>query len=95
MSAGMVHVSCIDGLVQERRNSSALAIELRLSCINPLICWKSSTGQVQYDNLFLGMGFMICISKHIIFWIIVTSFEKHPVPSLLCRVCFHAILIKK
>ena len=28
----------IDGLVQERCNSSALAMELRLSCINPLIC---------------------------------------------------------
>ena len=27
----------IDGLVQERRNSSALAMELRLSCTNPLI----------------------------------------------------------
>ena len=27
----------INGLVQERRNSSALAIELRLSCINPSI----------------------------------------------------------
>ena len=27
----------LDGLVQERRNSSALAMELRLSCINPLI----------------------------------------------------------
>ena len=27
----------IDGLVQEWRNSSALAMELRLSCINPLI----------------------------------------------------------
>ena len=27
----------IDGLVQERRNSSALAMELRLSCINLLI----------------------------------------------------------
>ena len=26
----------IDGLVQERRNSSALALELRLSCTNPL-----------------------------------------------------------
>ena len=26
-----------DGLVQERRNSSALAMELRLSCTNPLI----------------------------------------------------------
>ena len=28
----------IDGLVQERRNSSALAMELHLSCTNPLIC---------------------------------------------------------
>ena len=25
----------VDGLVQERRNSSALAMELRLSCTNP------------------------------------------------------------
>ena len=28
----------IDGLVQERRNSIANALELRLSCTNPLIC---------------------------------------------------------
>ena len=28
----------IDGLVQERLNSSALAMELCLSCIDPLIC---------------------------------------------------------
>ena len=28
----------IDGLVQERRNSSALAMELRLSCTNPSMC---------------------------------------------------------
>ena len=28
----------IDGLVQERCNSSALAMELHLSCINPSIC---------------------------------------------------------
>ena len=28
----------IDGLVQERRNSSSLAMELHLSCINPSIC---------------------------------------------------------
>ena len=27
----------IDGLAQERRNSSALAMELRLSCTNPSI----------------------------------------------------------
>ena len=28
----------INGLVQERRNSSANALEFRLSCTNPLIC---------------------------------------------------------
>ena len=27
----------IDGLMQERRNSSALAVELRLSCTNPSV----------------------------------------------------------
>ena len=32
----------IDGLVQERRNSSALAMELRLSCNNPSICAAGS-----------------------------------------------------
>ena len=31
---GRAHV---DGLVQERRNSSVLAMELRLSCTNPAI----------------------------------------------------------
>ena len=43
----ILHLSlpyCIDGLVQERRNSSALAMELRLSCTNSSICnnvvWK-------------------------------------------------------
>ena len=29
-----------DGLVQERRNSSALAMELRLSCIKPIDLWS-------------------------------------------------------
>ena len=33
----VTHVPHIDVLVQERRNSSALAMELRLSCTNPLI----------------------------------------------------------
>ena len=31
----------IDGLVQGRHNSSALAVELRLSCINLSICFKN------------------------------------------------------
>ena len=30
-----------DGLVQERRNSSALAMELRLSCTDPSIWWEN------------------------------------------------------
>ena len=29
----------LDSLVQERRNSSALAMELRLSCTKPPICY--------------------------------------------------------
>ena len=35
----------LDELVQERRNSSALAMELRLSCINPskfVVVWTTS-----------------------------------------------------
>ena len=32
----------IDGLVQERRNSIANALELRLSCSNPSICEAES-----------------------------------------------------
>ena len=32
-----INISYIDGLMQERRNSHALAMELRLSCINPSI----------------------------------------------------------
>ena len=38
-----------DGLVQERRNSSALAMELRLSCTNPSI---QSTASLQYGSIF-------------------------------------------
>ena len=39
MSMSSLHY--IDGLVQERRNSSALAMELRLSCTNPSIPFTS------------------------------------------------------
>ena len=31
-----------DGFVQERHNSSVLAIELRLSCTNPSILWNEN-----------------------------------------------------
>ena len=40
----------IDGLVQERHNSSASAMELRLSCINPSIC----TTRFHWVNRYWG-----------------------------------------
>ena len=36
----------IDGLAQERCNSIALAMELRLSCINPLIFWPKDVSPI-------------------------------------------------
>ena len=42
-----------DGLVQERRNSSALAMELHLSCTNPLIHWYD---KVCYLGVVLFQG---------------------------------------
>ena len=41
----------IDRLVQERRNSSALAMELRLSCTNPSIySWNCGTVNIFYSS---------------------------------------------
>ena len=34
----LVEIEHLDGLIQERRNSIANALELRLSCTNPSIC---------------------------------------------------------
>ena len=38
------YISHIDGLVQEKRNSSSLAMELHLSCINPSILCITISG---------------------------------------------------
>ena len=43
------HWNYVDGLVQERRNSIANALELRLSCTNLLIC--STTCKFSYADL--------------------------------------------
>ena len=45
-----IHISHIDGLVQEIRNSSVLTMELRLSCTNPSIC-----------NLYITTSYIVCI----------------------------------
>ena len=47
-------ISCrlyFDGLVQERRNSIAIALELQLSCTNPLICFSESMLLSDKQNL--------------------------------------------
>ena len=54
----------IDGLVQGRRNSSALAMELRLSCTNPSIwyvnngvkCWQSVSPTVSTKAFILHLN---------------------------------------
>ena len=43
----------IDGLAQERRNSSALAMKLRLSCTNPSLWWKVHVGPIHKDRTMI------------------------------------------
>ena len=45
-----------DGLVQERRNSSALAMELRLSCTNPSIYYKNTSTKASWSIEYLLWG---------------------------------------
>ena len=44
----------IDGLVQERRNSIANALELRLSCTNPSICWNERGHKKNMFRFIIG-----------------------------------------
>ena len=56
----MVNWPDIDGLVQERHNSSALAMELCLSCTNPSI-WHITT---QYDDTLSVMSLFATDCNH-------------------------------
>ena len=60
----------IDGLIQERRNSIANALELRLSCTNPSICSRCTIGWdilvPSIDNSNTWLYLKTCITaKHI------------------------------
>ena len=68
----------LDGFVQERRNSSALAMELRLSCTNPSIF------------IFAGIGILIIKTRWSWDWLafimgIFTPVEIVVRPSYLCN----------
>ena len=73
------HIWHFDGLVQERRNSSALAMVLRLSCINPWI-WSALKASLLFsmDNWY--MFHLYCDHMlHVLFifwsWIISAPFQ--------------------
>ena len=55
---GHVH-DIIDGLVQERRNSSALAVELRLSSSNPSI-WFLSVNNDWFEYMEVLSNIKMC-----------------------------------
>ena len=64
----------IDGLVQERRNSSAIAMELRLSCTNPSISWLAMTWlhqELAYQAMILtlfALNELGAVGKILIHW---------------------------
>ena len=66
----------IDELVQERRNSSALAMELRLSCTKPLICpsvvpsmWCPLCGALCVPALCVpALSVCVAVLNHLPWW---------------------------
>ena len=66
-----VHNVYVDGLVQERRNSSALAMELRLSCPNPSMCLRQTASWIRYCEIcwvkntepFFSFGPLTCVES--------------------------------
>ena len=54
----LVYIHVTNGLLQERRNSSALAMELHLSCTNPMLMRSFSD-----DALVLGSGKMCPVAQ--------------------------------
>ena len=67
IAGGDIHCICyINGLVQGRRNSNALALELRLSCTNPSIwehlCFERITFEYNILRDFIYQGVSISIS---------------------------------
>ena len=66
---GRMNIAHIDGLEQERRNSSALAMELRLSCTKPSIfnslLLAPRCNNILMKALFLGIAIPIIKTKQL------------------------------
>ena len=63
-----LEIDQIDGLMQERRNSSALAVELRLSCINPSKCKLQINLFRQYASLATSEGLKLPHTLQMVWW---------------------------
>ena len=55
----------IEGLVQERCNSSASAMELHLSCTNPSILWHAYKGLEHRHSIHMSLDHFCCAAKTI------------------------------
>ena len=58
----------IDGLVQERRNSSALATELRLSCAKPSMSHPEIWQLLVWEIVFIDLSYTQKDCKNKIYW---------------------------
>ena len=77
-SINVIEINCrIDGLVQERRNSSASAMELRLSCTNPSVCTFFLYNNIcKLESLLSAENFFPRISS-LLFWLPWSAFCIH------------------
>ena len=71
----ILHFTNINGLVQERYNSSALAMELCLSCTNPSICSIHYKYQWMKDKVQKFYICLIIIKFYLDHWLFITSWS--------------------
>ena len=74
-TSGSLERPQIDGLVLERRNSSALGMELRLSCINPPNGqgWIEPCSTVQRNHKHYVGESLICTEQPMLSWLMHNS----------------------
>ena len=86
-----IQIWYIDGLVQERRNSIANAMELRLSCIDPSIWSKPKQCSVMWSIISKLITRVVRNNKNGF----ITNVVLKAI-AITCRVysCFHSSIIK-
>ena len=70
-----------DGLVQERRNSIADALELRLSCTNPSIWTLIFMNSKVWHQLYIGL--MLFCFLWVFYAFVCVCFLSYPVPGII------------